>query len=64
MKFHYIDKCSQVRKDAVVLWAPPSHGNVGQIAIDSLLLSAEKHPSSCVKYFGFFESDLILPLTG
>jgi len=64
MEFHFVNKVSQTQKDTICLWAPPSHGNVGQIALDNLLISAEKHPNTTVKYIAFVDSDLLLPLTG
>lgn len=46
--------------DALFIWSPPSHGNVGQIAVDSLISTHRKR----VKLIGSIESDLLMPLSG
>ena len=44
--------------NSTFIWAPPSHGNVGQIAIDCLIQSQN------VTHVGLLKSDLLMPITG
>ena len=60
MELHLIDDAAAPPKGAIFVWAPPSHGNVGQIAIDAIV---SKCRNQC-EYVGCIESKSVMPISG
>jgi len=58
MKLFLLNKDPSLPSGATVVWAPPSHGNVGQIAVD-FIVSKYK-----AMYVGCIESELVMPISG
>lgn len=62
MQFFPVTPNVALKQHTIVVWSPPAHGNVGQMAVDSLI--KQQGMKKTIAYRGCIESPLLMPMTG